>query len=120
MHTPRDTATLLAVILIRSKQTRARVSTITIKILAKRRLLRSAFILELSGELADLSWIFFELASGGFAAVQAKALEAAKPVTVRRFLKDEERRKLNRGDDMDWDALRREVEPHEEEPGDAD
>ena len=119
MHTPRETATLLAVILNRSTQTRARVSTITIKILAKRRLLRSAFILELSAELADLSWIFFELASGGFAAVQAKALEAAKPVTVRRFLTDEERGALNRGD-IDCDALRREAEPHEEEPGDAD
>jgi hypothetical protein len=92
------------------------VSAKTIKVLALRQILRSAFIVELTDELAELSWILFEVASGGYAAVQAKALEAAKPVTALRLLTDEERRALRRGA-VDWNAFQREAEPQEEEPG---
>ena len=97
MITAHQTAILLAVILNRSEQSRARVSAKTIKLLAIRRNLRSAFVLELITEIAEFGWILFEISSGGFGAVQAKTLEAAKPVTAKRFLTDEERRDLRQG-----------------------
>ena len=115
MRTAAETAILLAVILKRSGQTRARVSAKTVKFYATRRRLRSAFIVEVIDALAEFSWILFEISSGGFGAVHAKTLEAAKPVTGKRWLTDDERRALRRGT-ADWAALRREAAPEPEEP----
>jgi hypothetical protein len=114
MRTTIETALALAVILNRSEQSRARVSSKTIKILAKRQNLRSAFVVELTGALAEYGWILFEIASGGFGAIQAKTAEAAKPVTAKRLLSDDERRALRR-DAADWDAFEREVKPPEDD-----
>lgn len=119
MRNAKQTAILLAVILKRSDQTRARVSAMTIKYLAIRRNLRSAFVVELIAALAEFDWILFELASGGYGAVQAKALEAAKPVTAKRWLTDGERMALRRGE-VDFTAFEKEVTSEHEQPGEDD
>lgn len=111
-----ETALLLAVILNRSAQSRARVSTKTLKLLARRTHLRSVFIVQLTTTLADrYDWILTELATGGYGAVQAKALEAAKPVTAKRYLTDDERKDLRQGT-ADLAALEDEVITDQEEP----
>jgi hypothetical protein len=114
-HNAKQTACLVAVILNRSKQTRARISAKTIKLLAIRQNLRSAFTVELIGALAEYDWILFELATGGYGAVQAKTLEAAKSVTAKRGLTDDERRALRRGA-ADFTAFEKEAAPEHEEP----
>jgi hypothetical protein len=119
MRTAKETAALLAVILNRSEQTRARISSKTIKLLGSRMNLRSAFVVEIVDALAEYDWILFELAAGGYGAVQAKALEAAKSVTARRMLTDEERRALRRGAE-DMQAFLQEAEPEREELGEDD
>src|SRR6202035_2400474 len=96
MRNAQQTATLLAAILNRSGQARGRVSVKTIKTLATRRHLRRAFAAELTDTLAEYSWTLTEIDSGGYAAVRTKTLEAAKPVTAKRWLTDDERRALKR------------------------
>ncbi|MFJ1294087.1 hypothetical protein ACEPPZ_18860 [Paracoccus yeei] len=119
-RTVEQTALLIAVILNRCDQNRARISAKTIKILGRRTNLRSAFVVNLIAELADRhEWIMFELATGGYGAVQAKALEAAKPVTAKRWLADYERKAL-RTDDVDWAALEDEVSPEENQDDEDD
>lgn len=113
--TSAQTALMLALVLNRSEQSRARVSAKTIKVLAKRSILRSAFVIELTTYLSDYGWIFFELASGGYGAVQTKALEAAKPVTAKRYLQDKEKESLRNGV-MDFDKLERELMTELDEP----
>ncbi|MDR3557147.1 MAG: hypothetical protein P4L55_20530 [Syntrophobacteraceae bacterium] len=118
MRSIEQTAILLAAILNRSKQTRARVSAKTIKILGRRKHLRRAFVAELTDALAEYYWILFEIDSGGYGAVQTKTLEAAKPVTAKRWLLDEERRDLKRDKTEVWSALEKEATPEEEHADD--
>jgi hypothetical protein len=119
MRTVYQTAVLLAVILNRSEQNRARVSSKTIRVLAGRQNLRSAFVVELTAALAEFGWILFELASGGFGAVQAKALEAAKSATAKRLLTEEERRGLKK-EGWDWAPFEREARPQQEDTPDEE
>jgi hypothetical protein len=98
----------------RSGQTRARISAAAVKLVSVRSVLRAAFILALADEMEDLGWIFFELRGGGFGAIQAKALEAAKPVTPMRWLAEAERKALRLGT-LDVAALAKEASPEEDE-----
>ncbi|MCZ4289712.1 hypothetical protein [Hoeflea alexandrii] len=117
-RTSTQTACLLAVILQRSGNTRARVSAKTIRILSKRTQLRSAFIVELIAVLADrYDWILFELAVGGYGAVKASTLEAARPVTAKRLLTDDERQALRRKN-ASFDQFEEEVAPEHDQPED--
>jgi hypothetical protein len=119
-RTPKQTAIILAVILRRSGLTRARVSTKTVRIASKRSMLRTAFVSELLKIMAnDFDWIVWELSTGGYGAVQAKTLEAAKSVTMKRGLTDEERKALRRGT-IDFDALEEEAIPEEDAADDGD
>lgn len=96
-------------ILKRSEQTRARLSRQTIRKASRRSTLRSAFVVELIDALASgYDWLLIELSSGGFGAVQAKALEAAKPVTGKKYLTADERRSIDRGK-ANYDAFHFEV-----------
>ena len=97
MRDPLHTAILLAVILNRSGQPRARVSAKTIKYLGERRHLRRAFVAEVIDSLAEYSWTLTEIDTGGYAALRTKTLQAAKPVTAKRWLTEDERRALRRG-----------------------
>lgn len=114
-RTADETAKLLAAILNRSGQNRARVSAKTIKYLAKRETLRSAFVEELKEILPDYFWVICEIESGGYGAIKAKLLEAAKPVTAKKWLGDNERRELRKGS-FDFSALDSEITPEEDAP----
>src|ERR1700722_11011016 len=119
-RTATDTATVLAVMLKRSKQTRARISVVAVRVVSNRKVIRAAFIASLSREMEDFGWIFFELDSGGFGAIQTKALEAAKPVTPMRWLDDAERKALRLGT-LDVATLAKEAAPEDDEqPLEAD
>jgi hypothetical protein len=117
MRTPEQTAILLAVVLVRSGQTRARVSAKTIRILGRRRHLRQAFVVLVTEELAEFGWSLFEILSGGYGAIQTKTLEAAKAVTVKRWITDDEKKALRQGK-ADWGALEKEANPDQEQPDD--
>ena len=113
-RTVEQTALLLAVILNRSRQTRARISTKTIKALANRQHMRCMFVKELIDTLADRhDWILVELASGGFGAVLARTLEAERPVMTHKFLTEDESQGLQTGD-IDWVYLEEEAFPRSE------
>ena len=120
MRTAHQTAILLAILLNRSGQTRARVSAKTIKLLGGRRNLRIAFVAEVIDALHEYGWALFELGNGGYGAVRASALEAAKSVTVRRGFTDDERNDLRRGV-LDWPDLESEAAPdQDQQPDDED
>lgn len=119
-RTPYEAALLLAVLLGRSGQTRARVSAKTLKLLAKRANLRTAFVIEMMAALAnDFGWLMTDLASGGYGVIQAKTLEAAKPVTVKKLMTEDERKALRRGQ-IDLAAFEQEVSPDTEGLDDDD
>jgi hypothetical protein len=119
LRSAKDTAAILTVLLNRSGQSRARVSATTIKTIATRRNLRSAFVQDLIMEMVEYAWILFELDSGGYGAVQAKALEAAKTVTGKRYLTDEERKAITTGT-VDINEFYEEAAPSEEDEGSSD
>ena len=118
-RTPQETATGIAFLLKRSNLTRARVSEKTIRIMAKRKRLRSAFIVAVTSSLTDFGWSVCEIESGGFGAIQTKALEAAKTVSITRLLTEDERQalKLRDFDFTPWEA---EVRLEESEPDEID
>jgi hypothetical protein len=115
MKTAQQTALVLYIILHRSAQNRARVSAKTIKKLGARKHLRRAFVEELTDALAEYSWQLSEIDSGGYAAIQTKALEGARPVTATTFLTDDERRAL-RHNKTDWPAFEKEASLEQERP----
>lgn len=112
MRTAYEAAVLLAVILNRSGQSRARISAKTIKKLAVRTNLRTAFVIDLTAELAEFGWVLCELSSGGYGVIQAKALEAARSMTTKLLTADE------RDGDLDWEMLVEEARPPVEEQDD--
>lgn len=114
MRTARQTAILLALVLKRSGQTRARLSSKTVKLLARRDHLRSAFVVNLVAELAEYGWLLSETSIGGFGAIQFKALEGAKAVTAEQFLTELERRALSQGNVTPED-FEPEIKLHEED-----
>jgi hypothetical protein len=104
-----ETATLLALLFKKAGLNRARISRKTIKLLAYRVNLRSAFVLSVSVELSSNYGLYLiELDSGGFGIVPARSLEAAKPVTAKRYLTDilEE---LKYGKDLDFEEIEEEL-----------
>ena len=92
LTTPHDTAVLLAVLLTRSGQSRARFSDKTLKLLGGRRHLhRSSFVKEVTEALAENhGWHMTPLTNGGYGAVRETVLMAGKTVTTRRLLEPEE------------------------------
>lgn len=117
MRSAQQAAILLALILNRSGQPRARVSAKTIKFVGDRRHLRTAFLAQLTDLLAEFSWTLSEIDSGGYAAIRTKALEAAKPATAKRWLTEDERRALKNGK-AKWADLEKEATLSQESVGD--
>lgn len=104
----KECALILAVMLNRSGLSRCRISRTTIRMIGRRNNLRSAHVVSLTAALVDRSWILCELDSGGFGAIKTKSLEAAKPVTGKKYLTAEERAAIKRGN-IDFDALEEEL-----------
>lgn len=119
LNTAEDTATLVCVLMARSKATRARLSVATIKKLSRRERLKAAFILSLQQALADRGYFLAELDSGGYGVMPCKALEAAKAITAKAHLTEEERRALRRGE-LDFAPLAAELAGDEEDDDEHD
>jgi pantoate kinase len=117
--TAEDSAVILAVMLKRNAQSRARISGKTIKFVAGRQSLRSAFFVELVDALGEYGWILFELPGGGYGVVEARALEAAKTLTAKRSLSEDEMHSLRKGR-LNIEALKREAAPDDDENSEGD
>jgi hypothetical protein len=92
----KQVALLIAVLLKRAAKTRARVSEKTVKALAGRTTLRSAFTTDLRAWLEDFGVLLVQLDRGGFALVTTAALEGAPTVLAKDFV-HVERRELMAG-----------------------
>jgi hypothetical protein len=92
----------------RSRQKRARVSAKTIKLLARRTKLRTAFLELLIDAVLLRDYVLVELESGGFGIFEASSIQAAPAITTRRFF-TEERRAALRNDEIDYDELETEI-----------
>jgi hypothetical protein len=115
-----ETAILVATLLKRSEQRRARVSDKTIRVLSKRRTLRDAFKDRLRAELDDIGIHIVELERGGFGIIPINALNGAPAITARKYL-PEELKKLKKGsDDAFFEKLWIEVHEDAEESDDGD
>jgi len=112
------TAILVAALLRRSGQRRARISENTIRVLSKRRTLRDAFKERLRAELDDIGIHLVQLERGGFGVIPINALDGAPAITAKKYLADE-LKKLKKGDDDAlFEKLRNEVDEDGDE-GDA-
>ena len=105
---PRREGTLLVLIMRRSEQKRARVSAKTIKLLARRTKLRTAFLELLMDAVMLRDYVLVELESGGFGMFEVSSIQAAPAITARRYLTDEERIAL-RNDTLDYDEIELEI-----------
>lgn len=87
MRSSQETAILLALLFKNSELNRARVSKLTFRKISGRKIVRSAFVVDVTEKLSSNYGLYLiELDSGGFGMVPAKSLEAAKPITAKRFL----------------------------------
>jgi hypothetical protein len=113
-------AVLVASLLQRSQERRARISERTIRILSRRRTLRDAFKDRLRAELDDLGIHLVQLERGGFGVIPINALDGARAITAKKYM-PEELKKLKKGaDDAFFEKLRTEVNENAEESDEAD
>ena len=106
----KEVALLLAVIFKRSGVARARVSDKTLKLLGYREKLRGSFAEWIKEHLADLGMAFIELETGGYGLMPSKALEAAKAITAKKWMTEEELDRLKNGQPFDMSELWRELD----------
>ena len=78
-------AAMLAVMLQRSGKTRGRVSDTTLKKVSRRKIVRLAFLQQLTEALEDLGVILRGVDRGGYALVAIKALDGAPSLTANSF-----------------------------------
>ena len=83
------TAVLVATLLKRSGQRRARISENTIRVLSKRRTLRDSFKERLRAELDDIGIHLVQLGRGGFGIIPIDALDGAPAITAKKYMADE-------------------------------
>jgi hypothetical protein len=115
-----QTAVLVATLLKRSEQRRARVSENTIRVLSKRRTLRDAFKARLRAELDDIGIHLVQLERGGFGVIPINALDGAPAITAKRYLADELNKLKKTDDEAFFDKLRREVNEDADENDEDD
>jgi len=114
------TALLVAALLKRSGQRRARISESTIRVLSKRRTLRDSFKERLRAELDDIGIHLVQLERGGFGVIPINALDGAPAITAKKYLVDE-LKKLKKGEDESFfEKLRADVSEDVEEDGESD
>ncbi|GBR55782.1 hypothetical protein AA18889_0318 [Acetobacter senegalensis DSM 18889] len=111
LRKPYNTAVIIALLMKRSGQTRARISAKTIKLAAKRTNLRTAFIKAVSDALSgyfDITLV--EINNGGFGLIKSSALEGAKSITMKSLFTPDEKNKLRKME-FDFDAAEEEIMP---------
>lgn len=117
-RTPEEVALILAIILFRSGQKRARISTKTIRFVSGRRYLRDAFMNLVIEALAQHDLGLVELETGGYGLFQTKGLTASRNLTAVRYLSEDELDVLRHGGEIDVEELEEELQGEEqEEPG---
>jgi hypothetical protein len=97
-RTARHTALLIALLLQRSGKNRVRFSDKTVKKLADRERLKSAFVVEVQLETMNIGVVLVELNRGGFGAMWAKPLEGAEVVKAATLLPLSQRNALSETD----------------------
>ncbi len=107
-RTPAETALLIALLLKRSGQERARISTETLRNLSARRHIRGAFVHLLIKHLNYLGLILIEIDRGGYGLIRSSALHAAPAISARKYLLNDLDR-LRQGN-MDFNDIRAELE----------
>jgi hypothetical protein len=110
-----QTAVLVALLLKRSGQKRARLSENTIRVLSRRRTLRDAFKERLRAELDDIGLHLVQLERGGFGIIPINALDGAVAITAKKYLSDDLRKLKKSDDDAFFEKLRREVDEDADE-----
>jgi hypothetical protein len=118
-RTTEQTAILVALLLKRSGQKRARLSENTIRVLSKRRTLRDAFKERLRADLDDIGLHLVQLERGGFGIIPINALDGAVAITAKKYLADDLKKLKKNDDDAFFEKLRREVDEDADE-GDED
>ncbi|MDY4311191.1 hypothetical protein D3C76_1314140 [compost metagenome] len=114
MRSARETAVLLALLFKNAEMNRARVSKLTFKKISGRKNVRSAFVVDVTEKLSNNYGLYLiELDSGGFGMVPAKSLEAAKPITAKKFLPGIIN-ELRKGEPLDFAELEEELMEGEE------
>jgi len=114
-RTAEETAILVALLQKRADVKRARISGKTIRILSKRRTLRTVFLETLGRELDDLGIHMVELERGGFGIIPVSALDGAPTILAKRYLADD-LKKLKRNEQA-FAQFRAEIEQDTEEGG---
>ncbi|MBX9583582.1 MAG: hypothetical protein K2X87_25045 [Gemmataceae bacterium] len=104
MRSGEEVALLVALLFKRSDQKRARLSATTLRRLAKRRSIRTAFLVRVSQHLDDLGLILIELERGGYGLIAASTLDGAPAITAKKYLPNEVRGPIK------FDAIRKELE----------
>ena len=89
MRSAEEVALLLALLMKRSGQRRARISEKTIKRLSGRSILRRVFRDLLSDHVETLGFKMFDLDRGGYGVISSSALDGAPAVTAKAVLGDE-------------------------------
>lgn len=102
-RTSYQAALLLALLFKQAAGSRARFSEQTVKRVAQRQRLKSAFVSSLREKLDDLGFAFLEI-DRGYAMVPLAALNGAPPITVAKFMPDH-----GRGKDIDFERIEMEL-----------
>ena len=108
IRTPEETALLIALLLKRSDQKRARISVSTIRRLSKRKHIRGAFIEMLDKHLDSLGVILVEIDRGGFGLIPSSVLDGAPAITAKKYL-SADLGKL-KGGKLSFDSIREELD----------
>lgn len=109
-RSPEETAVLVALLLLRSGQKRARVSEKTVKRLARRKRLRTAFLAMIRQHLEDRAIVMIELDDGSWGLMPSKGLEGAPTITAKKYLIDDLERLKRDKHGIAWQEFRQELE----------
>ncbi len=112
LRTAYQTALLIHHMFLTSNLKRARLSGITVKKVAGRKVLRTAFINELTDELDDQGFLFFEN-NQGFAILPWSSLDGAPPITVNKHLTKTMRARLRTEPDEVFAEIEAQILPQE-------
>jgi hypothetical protein len=115
-----QTAVLLASLLHRSEERRARVSERTVRILSRRRTLRDAFKDSLRAELDDVGIHLVQLERGGFGLIPITALDGARAITAKKYLPDELKKLRKGADEAFFEKLRNEISENHDDGQEGD
>jgi hypothetical protein len=110
-----QTAVLIATLLHRSRERRARISERTVRILSRRRPLRDVFKEKLRAELDDLGIHLVQLERGGFGLIPTRALDGAPAITAKKYVLDEVKKVKKGVDDGFFERLRNKITNDTEE-----